>query len=320
MFFPMRFKASLRVLFSRFRPRVRRHQTLIVLLLLLTAISVSSRLFLSADILSDSAEDGGDASSSMSEEYRSCTTEATPFEGVKTMAESKEILLDRMDKVFDERETYLASPSSWSCVLTGAGDDAPVIELRSLADELHGWKYRSPADTDVDEHRPVTFVSFDTIVAEFERAYECKLYEFYRSAPVVIAINRDLDDPREYCCSPEQTCVQRIDDNSCASGADITDSPDCDNACEIIKTHGDIARTLSYQTRILLEIRRARRALDHTIRALSSLEASYAYSKQLTCFQRASLDLRNQMSLLADTVSCMPRIWDAVTSLHDRRE
>jgi hypothetical protein len=64
----------------------------------------------------------------------------------------------------------------------------------------------------------------------------------------------------------------------------------------------------------------SRVAVERSLATMRSFEMNYAIARQFVCYQRASLDLKNEMSLLADAVSCMPKIWDAVTSIHDRKQ
>ena len=294
----------------------KRHQTVIVLLVLLSTVAMSSRVLLRADLTGGASTESTDSSSSeRSEELRSCSSVGTIFMDSETLKDARELFQGRMSEVTIEREQYLLSPSQWTCL---RGAEPTMEKLKALATALPGWKYRTSAGSVAV--RPVTFASFDSIVSEFEREYECKLGEFEGNASGMIQTNRDLDTPKQYCCNDSNACVQKIADDSCRSGATVSEHPDCQSECETIATHADIAfRVPSFVELQRRERDRARFAIEQTVHTMRSFETSYAYAKQLTCFQRASLDLKNELSLLADTMSCMPRIWDALTSLHDRR-
>ncbi len=270
-------------------------------------------MFLRGELVGDGAG-GEEFSGSEKEGLRTCTSESTIFEDTDTLKESRDLFLERMDEVVQERETYLFSPSKWTCT---SEEEAPetMEKLSELAEELPGWKYR--LSEDVEEVRPVHFAAFDSILTEFEREYECKLTEFREASSLETIGNRDLENPAQFCCTDGDLCMQATENVTCAGGT--TEDPACDGACEIQVTHADIAtRTTAFEDRTDIERARARMALERTVHALRSFETSYAYARQLHCFQRASLDLKNQMSLLADAVSCMPKIWNAVTSVHDR--
>lgn len=64
---------------------------------------------------------------------------------------------------------------------------------------------------------------------------------------------------------------------------------------------------------------RVQRALERTLHTMRSFDGNYGAARNIWCYELASLDLRNELGLVADATSCMPKIWDAVTSLHDRK-
>ena len=300
-----------------------RHQLLVVLLILLSVVAGTSRYLLRADLAGMIALFGPDIAANPPEEFRVCSSTGTVFQHLETVKEVRDLFQKRASDVVGEREQYLIAPSKWTCPPSG---EEPVTELESLAQDLPGWHERETDNT--LSLRPVTFASFESVLGEFEFEYECKLGEFSRRATSMVNANLDLDDPKQYCCSNSDTCVQATSGVNCTYGpvessvclwtdpADNTQKPKCPTG----NTQADLAtRFPALLGRIDAEKQRGRIAMDETVHALKSLEKNYIYAKQLTCFQRALLDLKNEMSLLADTTSCMPKIWDAVTSIHDRR-
>ncbi len=286
-----------------------RHQMLIVLLFVLSIVAGSSR-FLRGAILglpppvSVYFESGADP--------RACTSTGTIFGNLKTLRETTDLFRKRISGVVGEREEFLKAPSSWPCT---PGVEGGIGELKKLAEEMPGWYYR-PAMGD-PKLLPVTFTSFNSVVAEFVREYECKLSEFDQTADDMVASNRDLDDPSfMFCCSSFDLCEKQTADTSCSTIP--TNDSTCGGFCRV-GTMDEVltTRLTAFRVRIQSEKERARLAVLRTFHTLRSFELNYAYVKQLVCFQRASLDLRNELGLLADTTSCMPKIWDALTSLHD---
>lgn len=286
-----------------------KHRTLVVLLFILSIIAGSSRFLRGAIVgLPPAAsvyfESGADP--------RACTSTGTVFANLKTLRETTDLFRKRISGVVGEREDFLKAPSSWPCV---PGTEGGIGSLAGLAKEMPGWYYR-PAIGD-PKMLPVTFASFNSVVAEFVREYECKLSEFSQTADSMVAINRDVDNPNSFCCDEEtNTCKQITQVLACATtpSDDSMCAEECptENVQEVFTT-----RLTAFYARIESEKQRARLAVLRTFHTLRSLELNYAYAKSLVCFQRASLDLRNELGLLADTISCMPKIWDAVTSLHD---
>ncbi len=300
----------------------RRHHTAIVLLLTLSIIAGVSRSLLRGEVGTGT---GGSSSSSSSaaEQLRSCSSKGTVFEDMTSLKKVMETFQKRVSEVVKERETFLSSPSKWQCVPDKDGNiDAPMPKLQALADDMPGWHYQyvsplDPASPLEKVQRPVSFGSFSSILGEFEREYECKLTEFQDRAFLMVLQNEDLDpEPRQFCCDQNQSCGEVRASSACTSP--VTDDPKCGGACAVKLNAADMAvRPTAYFNQQLTERIRARTAVQRTIYALRSFEMNYVYAKQLTCFSRASLDLKNELSLLADATSCMPKIWDAVTSLHD---
>ncbi len=299
---------------KKFLKKAHRHQALLLVLFLLSIVAAASNVILRGDLIGGGSSDG--SSESSMPDLRTCTSKGTVFEDLETLKEATDRFQRDVSAVVDEREGYFRKPSQWSCLSeTDGGSGPPVSALRALATLLPGWHYRSAFG--VKNLRPVTFESFTSVLGEFQREYECKLAEFSYAADAMVARNLDLDDPKSYCCDSSYLCVQATEDVSCLTGT--FDNPECSGACPTGNAHAVFAvRLTKFRTRIENEKQRARTAMLRTVHALRSFEVNYVYALQLTCFQRASLDLRSELSLLADTASCMPKIWDALTSLHDK--
>lgn len=68
---------------------------------------------------------------------------------------------------------------------------------------------------------------------------------------------------------------------------------------------------------IAQELLTARKALDRTLSFLGGIDRLRPLDLELECLKRASLDLRNTLGLTAEAASCMPKIWDARSTLRD---
>lgn len=64
----------------------------------------------------------------------------------------------------------------------------------------------------------------------------------------------------------------------------------------------------------------ARTAMERTLSIVGGYDRLRPLTLDIECLKRASLDLRNILGLAADASSCLPRIWDAKTSLRDLKE
>ncbi len=300
---------------KKFFGKAHRHQALFAILFMLSIAAALSNVLLRGDLIGGPLGGSGSSSSS-SLNPRTCTSKGTVFEDLKTLKEVTDRFTQGVSAVVNERETYFRTPSKWSCLSEADGGSIPAITaLGVMADFLPGWHYTSALG--VRKQRPVRFESFTSILGEFQREYECKLAEFSYKADRMVASNLDLDNPKFFCCNQTYLCVQATADILCLTPT--FDNPQCNGACPTGNTHAVIAARLQkFLTRIENEKQRARTAVLRTIHTLRSFELNYVYALQLTCFQRASLDLKSELSLLADATSCMPKIWDAVTSLHDR--
>ncbi len=290
-----------------------RHQTLLALLLFLSILAASSNV-LRGDI--SSSPTGSSSPEESSENIRACSSKNTLFMNLETLKEALDLFQGSGSEIIAEREKYLGEPSAWTCLSAADGGGEPGIEkLKKLANNLPLWHYKSALG--VDTVRPVTFSSLSTVLGEFEREYECKLSEFTRAADSMVMVNLDLDTPKSYCCNDQDNCVHQDATTNCATIA--SDDYTCGGSCLYNISQSEVTgRAQIFRDRIEREKQRARIVTMRTMHALRSFEMNYAYAKELTCFQRASLDLKNELSLLADATSCLPKIWDAVTSLHDR--
>ncbi len=305
--------------------RVKKHGTIIAVLTLLLIVGVSSNVIVKMQPAHGQIPGAGGSSSSADENLRACSSVGTIFENVYNLTDVMALFKQRASGVVKEREDFLMTPSKWQCLPGQTGSaDPPMPQLQQLAANMPGWYFRYGTPGNMTTiFKPVSFTAFSSVLGEFEREYECKLSEFQVSAFADVAINNDLktgeQPPNQFCCDVStNTCVLATDPTYCSSPP--TDDAQCNLACDLGPTMYDFGtRPLPYVQLQLVERQRARVAVERTILAMRSFEINYAYAKQLTCFQRASLDLKNELGLLADTTSCMPRIWDAVTSLHDRK-
>ncbi len=135
--------------------------------------------------------------------------------------------------------------------------------------------------------KPVTFTSFAPILLELQRAYECRLSELERNALAVVYSDG----------------TDKFMENASPNPANSFHQAD---------------RITRFTLAVRNEKRVSRAAVTRTIEAFRSFELAAPFTVELHCLHREATDVRNNLSLLADAVSCMPRIWDAATSLHDR--
>lgn len=311
------------------------HQLFVLTVMVVLAVAGGSR-FLTGQLVPAPGPAAGGGSSSSFGDLRTCSDRGTLFENKGRLSDVQSIYVERIAAVMKEREQILRTPSMWICTppspasLQGATSsvspttiDPPMPVLNALASALPGWGYYSEQAfvslITRPTPRPVTFDAFSAILNEFQREYECKLTLLQEDVLAGIAQNADTAANAQFCCS-DNGCVRSDDTLAQCTGA-LTNDPLCGNACSINITASDIASRLKpYHEELTLERNRSRIALERTLHTLRSFEVNYVVARQLMCSQRASLDLRNEMSLLADAVSCMPKIWDAVTSIHDRAQ
>lgn len=305
---------------------VKKHGVLVVILAFLAIVASSSRMLRGS--LTEGEVfvplSGSSSSAPMLPSLRTCSATGTVFETIWNFSQLEKIFKRDMAAVTNERIRLMTGPSRWSCLK----DEQPNMpELKNMASRLPGWYFQEqkPAPGGMfikTVHRPVTWNSFSSVVAEYERVYECRLGEIASRALLVVASNLDYDQPAEFCCtepsSPTGGCVIKTSDTSCVTAPSA--SPNCNNECGVhIDSFQISSRLEPLIERMSNERLHARLALERTLNTLRSFETNYAIAKQLNCYERASVDLQNELSLLSDAASCMPRLWDVVTSLHDRK-
>lgn len=291
------------------------HKTLTVLLL---ALSVAAGVtgVLQGSVIGAPTITFGGPQAGKDDPLRSCSGMHTMFENFETIAETQEAYVTAMSEVFDEHEKVLRTPSKWKCGPGTTGEpDLPVAT--SLAGLLSGWHVIPVTDGPAVE-LPVEFSAFSSLVGELQREYECKLVELQDRSLFEISRNKDLS-PGQFCCT-ELGCMNAASPAAECTGPLVTDSF-CNQMCPIVFTTLDISSRLGpYNDAIDTERQRSRTALERSLAALRAADMNYDIARQLVCYQRASLDLRNELSLTADAISCMPKIWDALTSIHDKKQ
>lgn len=298
----------------------KKHQLLVLTIVALLA-TVGTTRFLRGDIMGGIAPGGRDLSdvSGIPESLRSCQSAGTIFETIENLEDLRDVYMREMSEVFHERENVFRNPSAWKCTEDAEGPSG-IEKLESLASRMPGWRYYTGAPQPfggVTGMRPVTFDAFGAVVAEFQREYECKLTELQDRVLLEVVRNQDLPRGTQFCCMVDG-CGMVSDATACVGP--VTTNPLCDNACDlnlVLSAHIFATRMGPYHRDLQTEREVSRIAVSRAIQTLRSFEINYAAARQLTCYRRASLDLRNEMGLLADTVSCMPKIWDAATSFHD---
>ena len=251
---------------------------------------------------------------------RACSSKGTIFENIRSIDDLVEIFQTEASAITDERMTLLETPSKWVCPTKGTDpSDPPMPKLTSLSARLPGWSYEYPSPFGfgtVTLLRPVTFSSFSSILTELGREYECRLLELRDEAISTVSLNYDLPKGTMFCCSSGQ-CKEQTPNVACTGPS--TPSPFCDNQCSLFIEMSDLAsRYGPYVARAETERTTAKVALEPTVELFRSYDLNYAHARDLMCYARASMDLRAEMNLLATVTSCIPKIWDAVTSLHDR--
>jgi hypothetical protein len=269
-----------------------RHSTAIIILILL-AVAVSVGRF-AADLLGGNTKvTAPNGKEVRVDDLRACTSEGTMFQDMQSATDVISLFKQNVSTVVHERQQYLEKSSAWEC-----DKDPPAPKLTALAARLPGLSIPRTNGTDSMylAPRPIGFNSFASVLGEYMREYECKLSELQQQSLALVSSGDDIDEP----------CTE------------TTSSAGTSSSCPPVSGYDVFERTGAYQQRLQEERTIARTALERTFETLRSFETNYAVAVDLVCIQRLSLDLKNEMSLLADSVSCMPKIWDAVTSLHDR--
>ncbi|HRH92900.1 MAG TPA: hypothetical protein PKV72_00020 [Candidatus Peribacteria bacterium] len=276
-----------------------------------------------------------------SDDPRSCTSTGTMFQGISRPITVINLFQTRMSAVVQEREELLRHTILWQCYGGPNGiQPPPSPALEALAAELPGWHYKYTTNVGgvgtqtIMVPKPVNFESFASVIMEFEREYECKLAELQPQSPVLVRSDQDLDGPEgaanaggsTYCCDANTLfCVDSavpddVTGNTPTCDGDKYSGPDptCRQECTVKDTFGNYGlRIQNNFERMTQERIRARVAVERTVNTLRSFEQAVVFTVQMSCFQRAGLDIKNELSLMADGTSCMPKIWDSLNSLHD---
>lgn len=253
-------------------------------------------------------------SSITEDDLRACSGQHTIFEDKETVTDTHDAYMTEMGNIFSEREQIMKKPGMWTCG-ADANSTIPMPALKSLAERLPGWHVVPEPPDGTPRQRPVSFDAFSAIAGELQREYECKLLELIDRSLPLMAKNKDIS-PGKFCCT-DQGCASVTTGFTCVSGE--TDDSQCNQECPVYLTESEIAKRLPITMKIIdIERQQSRMALERSLQTMRGFDVTFPEARELVCYQRASLDLRNEMNLLADAVSCMPKIWDAVTSLHDR--
>jgi hypothetical protein len=279
-----------------------------------------------------------------SDDPRSCTSVGTMFEGITRPVVAINLFRQHMSAVVAEREAILKNTLAWSCFGGPNGIQPPPSPvLTALATALPGWHYKYTTQVGglgtqtIMVPKPVNFESFASVIMEFEREYECKLAEFQPESPLMVRTDQDLDGPEgmanagggtNFCCTEiTNFCVDpNVPDSNgdlptCNSARYQGPDPTCNQECVISDFYGNFGMRIQNNfERMNNERIRARIAVERTINTLRSFEQAVVFTVQMSCFQRAGLDIKNELALMADGTSCMPKIWDSLNSLHDKLE
>lgn len=281
--------------------------------------AAGSTQFLRGDLLVSVGSGPGFAGTGAPLSLRDCSSEGTMFEDLENIGDLRAVYKREMSAIFSERESVYKTPSKWKCG-PGAEGDPPSPKLLALAARMPGWHYfvSAPAPFGgVVQMRSVTFDAFSAIVAEFQREYECKLTELQDRVLMEVARNQDVKKPALFCCM-NVGCKEASGGASCLGP--LTGDPFCDDQCDIGLNFTDLSTRLQpYHEELGVERQTSRTAVERALWTMRSFDINYAIARQLMCYERASLDLRSEMSLMSDAVSCMPKIWDPVVSIHDRK-
>ncbi|OGJ60322.1 hypothetical protein A3A67_02410 [Candidatus Peribacteria bacterium RIFCSPLOWO2_01_FULL_51_18] len=272
---------------SGFTATLKKHKFLVFTALILAVVVALTKVDFRGALVGLS---GPGVSSSSEDSLRTCSDAGTMFEGMNNLTAVMKKYHEKVSGVVKERQQYFERPDLWKCT-----EPESMPELSSLASRLPGWHYPDGSAALSGQNyklRPVLFESFASVLAEYLREYECKLVRLQQADIDAVISNNDIDQP--------------------CGGVGLSSCPGT--------TIRDLAtRPETFSDKISVERHRARVALERTLHVLRSYEMNYAAARNLICLHRASMDFRAEMSLIADATSCMPKIWDAVTSIHDRK-
>ncbi len=173
--------------------------------------------------------------------------------------------------------------------------DINTLPLQCTANDFRGLLEPSGALTDLASMLPewggtreVSEADLAAVLLEYLRVYECSLQQRGQFLSVFI-----LREQGQFTTQPDGSEIQ------------FMPSPDLTKEQE------------KESTIISHELATARPILERTLAFLGGIDRLRPLSAELECLKRASLDLRNATGLLAESASCMPKIWDARGSLRD---
>lgn len=274
-------RSRIGALLTSLRRSLRQHRVLLAIIATLAVAAALTNSTFRGSLINPLFTIGGGRSQT-AENWQACTSKGTVFENLTTVDEVVDTFKTMMSNVVAERQAMLEDSAVIDC--TGRTDQEVFYgsQLETMANGLPALYVRAdPSAGSFADYEPpqLTFASFSTVIAAFDRAYECKLEEL-RSTRFAIMNSSQADD---------------------------------------LQTLGRVAgQAASIDQRIDVERARARIAIDRTLLTLRSFDILAPMQRQLTCLVRQEMDLKLELSLLADAVSCLPRIWDSATSLHDR--
>jgi hypothetical protein len=208
-----------------------------------------------------------------------CTSEGSPFdpEEDSSMKNATKVI----EKFHEEVSDVVAEHEYFLKTPSRWKCDAKTFdELMPPSPKLQAMAKKLPGLSKND--KKAGFSSFVPILAEYQRVYECRMLELTEG---------------------------RI--GAVLEGQDTSASSEPGSNAEVID------RATSLTALLVSERHTSRLALERTFNTFRSFELAAPMNIELNCLQREAVDLRNALSLLADTASCMPKIWDAVTSLHE---
>lgn len=158
----------------------------------------------------------------------------------------------------------------------------PGPKLSQLAHSLPPWQ-------DTQNRQKLQQSDVGLVLLEYLRVYECSLMEYsFFQAPEIVR--------EEFRSQNPATMVLNF-------------------------FHADLVKQLFERSAIIVnETKTARKTLYKVLDLLSSYDRLRPMEAELECLQRTSLDIRNVMSLAAETSACLPRAWSAKDPLRDLAE
>lgn len=153
----------------------------------------------------------------------------------------------------------------------------PTAQLQSLAATIPAWQ-------DDIAHGTLSEADFGPVLTEFLRIYECGLQEHNREELATSRIFAEWQEAGFFGRGTEYDLLEEF-----------------------------IRRDFWTAEELLV----ARPALERALAVIGSLDLLQPFVAELTCIERASLDLRNILGLASDAAACMSRALDARASLRD---